>query len=77
MHINPSMSGPVTFRRRKDGPAPGAIAFAGAEFVVVGKVVVGVEELWEVVAEVWSRRCGACAFSCPVQTVARGKSANE
>ncbi|CAM9326431.1 unnamed protein product, partial [Hapterophycus canaliculatus] len=55
MHINPSMSGPVIFRRAKDGPAPGAIAFAGAEFVVVGKSLVGVEEIWEVIAEVRSR----------------------
>lgn len=52
MHINPSMSEPVLLRRNKDGLAPGAIAFAGAEFVVLGKTVVGVEEVWEVVFEV-------------------------
>ncbi|CAM9179719.1 unnamed protein product, partial [Ectocarpus fasciculatus] len=51
MHINPSMSGPVILRRREKGVVPGAVAFAGAEFVVVGKTVVGVEEVWEVVSE--------------------------
>ncbi|CAM9482483.1 unnamed protein product [Scytosiphon promiscuus] len=51
MHINPLMSGPVALKRAKNGLAPGAIAFAGAEFVVVGKVLVGVEEVWEVIAE--------------------------
>lgn len=59
MHINPAMSGPVTLRRTRYGLAPGAIAFAGAEFVVVGKSVIGVEEIWEVVAEVRSRLCAA------------------
>ncbi|CAB1113462.1 unnamed protein product [Ectocarpus sp. CCAP 1310/34] len=51
MHINPSMAGPVILRRREKGAVPGAVAFAGAEFVVVGKTVVGVEEVWEVVSE--------------------------
>ncbi|CAN0106358.1 unnamed protein product, partial [Ectocarpus sp. 12 AP-2014] len=51
MHINPSMAGPVILRRREKGVVPGAVAFAGAEFVVVGKTVVGVEEVWEVVSE--------------------------
>lgn len=46
------MSGPVLLRRKKNGQAPGAIAFAGAELVVLGKTVVGVEEVWEVVFEV-------------------------
>lgn len=46
------MSGPVHFRRKKNGLAPGAIAFAGTELVVLGKTVVGIEEVWEVVFEV-------------------------
>lgn len=52
MHINPSMSGPVFLRRKKNSLVPGAVAFAGAELVVLGKTVVGVEEVWEVVFEV-------------------------
>lgn len=46
------MSGPVFLRRKNNGLVPGAIAFAGAELVVLGKTVVGVEEVWEVVVEV-------------------------
>lgn len=52
MHINPTMSGPVYLRRSKDSAAPWGVGFAGAEFVVLGKTVVGVEEVWEVVGEV-------------------------
>lgn len=52
MHINPAMSGPVYLRREKDCVAPWGVGFAGAEFVVLSKTVVGVEEMWEVVSEV-------------------------
>lgn len=46
--------------------APWGVGFAGAEFVVLGKTVVGVEEVWEVVSEV--RACVE-AFSA---SLARG-----
>lgn len=52
MHINPTMSGPVYLRKNKDSVAPWGVGFAGAEFVVLSKTVVGVEEVWEVVSEV-------------------------
>eukprot|EP00752_Nemacystus_decipiens_P004042 g3701.t1 len=54
MHINPTMSGPIFMRKSKDSAAPWGVAFAGAEFVVVGKTTVGVEEVWEVVSELIS-----------------------
>lgn len=52
MHVNPTMRGPVYLRKAKDSVMPWGVGFAGAEFVVLGKTLVGVEEVWEVVSEV-------------------------
>lgn len=52
MHINPTMSGPVYLRRKKGCATPWGVGFAGAEFIVLSKTLVGVEEVWEVVSEV-------------------------
>ncbi len=67
MHINPSMSGPVYLRRKTKAMSPRAVAFAGAEFVVVGKSVVGVQEVWDVISEVrhvQDRSCCPHALPC-------------
>lgn len=60
MHINPTMSGPVYLQKKKDSATTWGVGFAGAEFVVLGKTVVGVEEMWEVVSEV--RACVDASF---------------
>lgn len=46
------MSGPVRFHKAKNGVIPYCVAFAGAEFVVVGRTIIRDEEHWEVVVEV-------------------------
>lgn len=46
------MSGPVRFATSKSGVVPHWVAFAGAEFVVLGETVVGRENYWMVLVEV-------------------------
>ncbi|CAM9231265.1 unnamed protein product, partial [Laminaria digitata] len=50
MHINPSMSGPVSFMTM-DGMRPYCVAFAGAEFVVMEKTRIGHQDFWVVHVE--------------------------
>lgn len=52
MHINPSMSGPVQICTNETGVVPYCIAFAGAEFIVLGKAVVQGKDSWHVAVEV-------------------------
>lgn len=51
MHINPSMSGPVLFYNSSI-TVPYSVAFAGAEFIALGKTEIEGKEYWEVVVQV-------------------------